>query len=40
MNIKEISYDFIKAINKKDIDKIYSLMADDHIFFIVILRWK
>ena len=31
--MKEILYNFVKAINEKDINKIYSLMADDFIFF-------
>jgi ketosteroid isomerase-like protein len=33
MDIKETFYDFVNAINKQDINKIYSLMADGHIFF-------
>jgi ketosteroid isomerase-like protein len=33
MNIKELFYEFVNAINKQDINNIYSLMADDHIFF-------
>jgi ketosteroid isomerase-like protein len=33
MNIKEIFYDFLNAVNEHNIGKIYSLMDDEHIFF-------
>ena len=29
---KEIVYDFVNAINEHNVDKIYSLMTDDHTF--------
>jgi len=32
MNNKEIVNSFIKAINDHDVDKIYDLMSEDHIF--------
>ena len=32
MTSKEIVLAFIKAINDHDVDKIYDLMSDDHIF--------
>lgn len=32
MTDKEIVISFIKAINDHDVDKIYDLMSDDHIF--------
>jgi len=32
MTNKEIVLGFIKAINDHDVDKIYDLMSDDHIF--------
>jgi ketosteroid isomerase-like protein len=32
MSIEDIFFEFVNAINEHDIDKIYSLMTDDHIF--------
>jgi ketosteroid isomerase-like protein len=32
MSDKEIVLAFVKAINDHDVDKIYNLMSDDHIF--------
>jgi ketosteroid isomerase-like protein len=32
MTDKEIVLEFVKAINDHDVDKIYDLMSDDHVF--------
>jgi ketosteroid isomerase-like protein len=29
---REIVHEFVNAINEKDVDKMYFLMADDHVF--------
>jgi ketosteroid isomerase-like protein len=29
---EKIALDFVNAINEHDIDKIFALMADDHVF--------
>jgi peroxiredoxin len=33
MNTKDVFYEFVNAINGHDVDKIYGLMTNDHVFF-------